>query len=65
MEFNNVSKTCFRSQLHQRVPEIYYFSHRNPHKLEILHQNQKPWYLAIAHRSNKTKIKVPFRIIGL
>jgi hypothetical protein len=36
MEFNNVSKTGLRTQNRQGVPEIYHFSHRKPHKLEIL-----------------------------
>ncbi len=36
MEFNNVSKTGLRTQNRQRVPEIYHFFHRKPHKLEIL-----------------------------
>ncbi len=35
MKFNNVSKTGLRTQVRQRMLEIYYFSHRNPHKLEI------------------------------
>ncbi len=34
MEFNDVSKTSLRTQIHQRVPEIYHFSCRNPHKLD-------------------------------
>jgi hypothetical protein len=36
MEFNNVPKAGFRTQIRQRVPEIYHFFHRNPHYLEIL-----------------------------
>jgi hypothetical protein len=36
MEFNNVSKTGLRSQIRQRVFKIYHFSHRNPHKFDIL-----------------------------
>jgi hypothetical protein len=36
MEFNNVSKTGLRSQIRQRVREIYHFSHCNPHKFDIL-----------------------------
>jgi hypothetical protein len=34
MKFNDVSKTGLRSQIRQRVPEIYYFSRRNPHKFD-------------------------------
>jgi hypothetical protein len=34
MEFNDVSKTGLRTQIHQRVPEIYHFSRRNSHKLD-------------------------------
>ncbi len=33
MEFNNVSKIGLRTKIRQRVPEIYHFSHRKPHKL--------------------------------
>jgi hypothetical protein len=36
MEFNNVSKIGLRTQIRQRVPDIYHFSHRKPQKLEIL-----------------------------
>jgi hypothetical protein len=36
MEFNKVSKIDLRTQIRQRVPEIFHFSHRKPHKLEIL-----------------------------
>jgi hypothetical protein len=36
IEFNNVSKTGLRTKIRQRLLEIYYFSHPNPHKLEIL-----------------------------
>ncbi len=36
MEFNRLSKTGIRTQIRQRVPEIYHFSHRKPHKLKIL-----------------------------
>jgi hypothetical protein len=36
MEFNNVSKIDLRTQIRQRVPEIYHFSYRKPHKPEIL-----------------------------
>jgi hypothetical protein len=31
------SKTGLRTQIRKRVPEIYHFSHRNPHKLGILY----------------------------
>ncbi len=43
MEFNNVSKTGLRTQIRQRVPEIYQFSHRNTHQLKIINvfQNLK------------------------
>jgi hypothetical protein len=34
MEFNKVSKIDLR--IRQRVPEIYYFCRRKPHKFEIL-----------------------------
>ncbi len=34
MKFNDVSKAGLRTQIHQRVPEIYHFSRRNPHKLD-------------------------------
>jgi hypothetical protein len=34
MEFNDVSKTGLRTKIRQRVPEIYHFSRRNPHKLD-------------------------------
>jgi hypothetical protein len=36
MEFNNVSKIGLRTQIRQRVSEIYHFSHHKPQKLEIL-----------------------------
>jgi hypothetical protein len=36
MEFNGVFKTDLRTQIRQRVPEIYHFCRRNPHKLNIL-----------------------------
>jgi hypothetical protein len=36
MEFNNVFKTGLRTKIRQRVLEIFHFSHRKPHKLEIL-----------------------------
>ncbi len=34
IEFNDVSKTGLRTQIRQRVPEIYHFSRRNPHKVD-------------------------------
>ncbi len=34
MEFNDVPKTDLRTQIRQRVPEIYHFSRCNPHKLD-------------------------------
>ncbi len=34
MEFNDVSKTGLKTQIRKRVPEIYHFSRRNPHKLD-------------------------------
>jgi hypothetical protein len=34
MKFNDVSKTGLRTQIRQRVPEIFHFSRRNPHKLD-------------------------------
>ncbi len=34
MKFNDVSKTGLRTQIRQRVPEIYHFSRRKPHKLD-------------------------------
>ncbi len=34
MEFNRLSKTGIRTLIRQRVPEIYHFSRRNPHKLD-------------------------------
>jgi hypothetical protein len=36
MEFKSVFKTGVRTKIRQRVPEIYYFCRRKPHKLEIL-----------------------------
>jgi hypothetical protein len=35
IEFKNVFKTGLRTKIRQRVPEIYHFSDRKPHKLEI------------------------------
>jgi hypothetical protein len=34
MKFNKVSKTGLRTQIRQRMPEIYHFSRHNPHKLD-------------------------------
>ncbi len=36
MEFDGVSKTGLKTQIRQRVPEIFYFGRHNPHKLNIL-----------------------------
>jgi hypothetical protein len=36
MEFNNDPKTGLKTEISQRVPEIYHYPHRNPHKLKIL-----------------------------
>ncbi len=45
MEFNNVSKIGLRTQIRQRVPEIYHFSHRKPHKLKILNLSKIKLFL--------------------
>ncbi len=45
MEFNDVSKTGLRTQIRQRVLEIYHFSRRNPHKLEILNVSKIKLFL--------------------
>jgi hypothetical protein len=45
MEFNNVSKIGLRTQIRQRVPEIYYFCRRKPHKLEILNVSKIKLFL--------------------
>jgi hypothetical protein len=55
MEFNNVSKIGLRTQVRQRVPEIYHFSHRKPHKLKILNVST----LLNSIRTFSTKILVP------
>jgi hypothetical protein len=45
MEFNIVSKIGLRTQIRQRVPEIYYFSQRKPHKLKILNVSKIKLFL--------------------
>ncbi len=45
MKFNNVSKIRLRTQIRQRVPEIYHFAHRKPHKLKILNDSKIKLFL--------------------
>jgi hypothetical protein len=49
MEFSDVSKTGFRIQIRQRVPEICHFSCRNPHKLNILNVAKTKKKMQIAY----------------
>jgi hypothetical protein len=49
MKFNEVSKTGLRTQIRQRVPEIYQFSRRNPHKLDTFDVSKTKKKMQIAY----------------
>jgi hypothetical protein len=45
MDFNGVFKTGLRTQIRQRVPEIYHFSRRNPPKLDTFNVSKMKLFL--------------------
>jgi hypothetical protein len=49
MGFNDVSKTGLGTQIRQRVPEIYHFSRRTPHKLDTFNVSKTKKKMQIAY----------------